>query len=350
MRTSVPARSVTFALRAKAFAPSERTTEDKGTDTGTDGASPSVAAAAAPKALDTLVLSAGGPDGISFVGAIRWLEGHAPRALAAMRTLVGCSAGAIVALFLSLGMSSDDMRAWVARGFEGGALTEADLDGVFSLIDRCGIDDGAQIVDALREVVRERLGDPHATFADVERHTGRRLVVCVSNLDSGERELLSVDTAPGMSVVLAVRMSISIPLLFTPVVHAGSLYVDGAIFDFCPTDCGGTGAALVLVIADTTVRKVRASAADLDIADYVALLGRAIKWRTRVGGACAGRDDAYVVRIPSLMLDPEHPSCFFSLQRLSLVTSPETVERYMAHGYARMAASSPSVSAFFSEH
>jgi predicted acylesterase/phospholipase RssA len=181
-----------------------------------------------------MVLSAGGPDGLAFFGCLRWLEEHGG-GMGDLSTLVGCSAGAMVALFVALGMSSAEMVAWAERGVADGTLTDMDPEGFLSFLDTRGLDDGTRIYRALEAAVTAR-GHPRGlTFLELARATGRRLVVCVTNLDAARSEMLGPETAPDMPVVLAVRMSISVPILFSPVEYRGATYVDGALHDFCPT-------------------------------------------------------------------------------------------------------------------
>ena len=188
-----------------------------------------------PPSYDALVFSGGGPAAITFVGALRYLE-HV-RATEHVRTLVGTSAGAILALLVSLGMTSDEVRAWLVEHLGSGELSSLDAEGIFEFAERLGVDDGERMVGCMRRTLRVRgVPEPDPTFLQLAKHTGRNLVVCAANLTHVRHEFFCVDTTPNVSVLLAVRMSFGVPVLFTPVFHRGSCYVDGGLFDNCPVD------------------------------------------------------------------------------------------------------------------
>lgn len=345
---------------------------------------------------DTLVFSGGGPDGFAFIGCLRHLEANAM--MSRVRTIVGCSAGSIIALFVALGMNSIEIEAWATRGVEDRSLCDVDIEGILSLVERLGIDDGERVMASVRSVVAVRLskiaprlcaaskgaaaGDP--TFLELAKATGRDLVLCVSNLEMGDRELLSVDTAPDVSVSLAVRMSISVPMLFTPVrakLRADGptcTYVDGGLFDFCPVAHIVTSKSATATVA-FRVSLGESSASEhndvpLTMSTYCALIARAILMRsshtshptsctcTNSGAdvdACAralansGADAGgtrvlkhsknptltrvRTVDIPSLMLQPPDVSGIavsFDVASMSLEVNAEGIERYVRHGMA----------------
>jgi NTE family protein len=79
-------------------------------------------------------------------------------------------------------------------------------------------------------VVARRLGRPDATFADLQR-TGRELYVVGANLGSGFAEVFSAERHADMPLTSAVRISMSIPLLFAAVRYGPGrdVYVDGGV-------------------------------------------------------------------------------------------------------------------------
>ena len=325
-----------------------------------------------PTSFDTVVLSGGGPDGIAFIGALEELGARG--ALRGLRTIVGCSAGAIVALFVALGMTAAEMRAWVSKGVEDGSLTEVDVDGMLCVTlaqdqgggARLGLDDGERVVAALRAAVRacprlrsafeeEDGGDgdrrDDVTFLELAKATGRDLVLCATNLEEGRQELFGVDTSPDMGIVKAVRMSISVPLLFTPVRHGGRTYVDGGVVDYCPVErikaSGAATRTLVLRIVPPartlpTDRSVECPPPS-GIVEFAWLLSRAVLMRTSSGPILQSAQHANTavvegtatslttVDVPSLMLD-DPPVCSFSLLSMTLRLEESGVDAYIRHG------------------
>ncbi len=312
---------------------------------------------------DTLVFSGGGPDGVAYVGCVRWLEDRGVLEGEKIRTVVGCSAGAIVALMVALRMTSREMEDWVRRGVASGDLTEVAVDGLLLLADRLGVDDGERIVGALRSLLRERgLLVPRApgaggeggaeatdvTFLELAKATGRDLQVGAACLEDSRGVLLSVDSTPGLGVLKAVRMSISVPLLFAPVAHEGRTYVDGGLFDYCPTaHIERSRAATSTLAVRISVPPVppRGPGVPLDFVSYALMLARAVMMRSAPppGAAAAeasapacGTTRVRSVDVPSLLFDGS--GITFDARSMTLIVPAESIDRYVAHGYAAMEA------------
>ena len=64
--------------------------------------------------------------------------------------------------------------------------------------------------------------------------TKKTFIVTSVNINKHSVVYFSHTSHPHMSVVKSIRMSISIPFLFTPVEHEGCLYVDGGCIDNFP--------------------------------------------------------------------------------------------------------------------
>ena len=333
--------------------------------------------------VDTLVFSGGGPDGVAFIGCVRWLEDQGmlsgggggsetaaarpPDHIDHIRTVVGCSAGAIVALMLALRMTSREMEAWLRLGVASGDLTEVAVDGLLLVADRLGVDDGARVLSTLRALLRERFpslaaeadGDGFdVTFLQLAKATGRDLKVGVACLEDARGMLMSVDTSPDLGVLKAVRMSFSVPLLFTPVVHEGRTYVDGGLFDYCPTQhIESSGAATSTLAVRITVPPVPPRAPGdppLDFVSYALLLVRAVMMRSSNGrtqrpqaeAAAAAPSPTRVrsVDVPSLLAEgfageregEGRGRMSFDARSMSLVVPAESIDRYLAHGYDAM--------------
>jgi predicted acylesterase/phospholipase RssA len=236
-------------------------------------------------APDTLVFSGGGPAALAFVGSLRYLE-HTGR-MSKVRCMVGSSAGAIVAFLCTLGMGADDIGAWVLERMIRCGLASFDVEGVLELPTRMGLDDGERVTDSLREILRERCGGrTDVTFMELAKCTGKELVVCAANLSLVRHEFFGVETTPDVSVLLALRMSFGVPILFTPVIYKQCVYVDGALFNNLPIDWVMARGASCRVLAlnlvlmpppQTTATSVVPPPTSLDA--YLGLLVRALLTR-----------------------------------------------------------------------
>lgn len=205
-------------------------------------ASPARPARQRPPRADTLVLSGGGIKGLATMGALDRLRGEG--LLDGVRTVVGTSAGALVGALVATKRDLRDALGTICSHKYAPDFDFARLTAGFGL-------DSGRCIELLAE---ELLGDDHrATFADVRRKYGVALVVCVTNVTRRRPEYLGPDTHPDMPVLLAVRMSCSVPIYFSAVQWRGDWYVDGSLVDNFPCDWAAKqGAQHVLGVSAQT--------------------------------------------------------------------------------------------------
>lgn len=183
--------------------------------------------------FSSMVIAGGVIKSLSAIGCVRYLE--ETNRLSLIRNFLGCSAGSIMSLFLTLGFSSKEIEAFLQHNLARPDVSSINIDEMFCLVERLGLNRGKNIEAFVASMLSTKMGGLlDATFLDVAKHTGKNLIVCVTNLTKGKAEYWSVDTVPNMSVIKAIRASCCIPLVFTPVFHNSDIYVDGGLFDNFP--------------------------------------------------------------------------------------------------------------------
>jgi len=175
----------------------------------------------------TLVLSGGSTKGAAFIGALRAL--HELGLLSGVKRYVGVSVGSIVASMCCIGYSISEMLDVVLN------LDFASLQDIHprQIFDELGMDKGDKIIARIRELISAKL-DPDITLQQVYERTGKSLHIIAVCLNSCKIEVLNHKTEPDLQLWKAIRMSISIPLMFTPVLHKGRLFIDGGCVDNFP--------------------------------------------------------------------------------------------------------------------
>ena len=171
--------------------------------------------------MEEIVISSGGSRGIYALGAAWELQkrGYFDHA----KTYSGTSVGAVIAAGLVLNRSPLVMSRKVIR-----FPLEFDMSIAGHTF---GLDPGK----GLRTFIRRVLGlRRRMTLAHVYAETGKTLRICVCNLTDGLAEYWTHETHPNVDLVTALRISCSIPIMFTPVRYKGKMYVDGAIVDPLP--------------------------------------------------------------------------------------------------------------------
>ncbi|XP_078571605.1 uncharacterized protein LOC144859186 [Branchiostoma floridae x Branchiostoma japonicum] len=190
--------------------------------------------------FENLVIEGGGARGVAYVGALRVLESAG--ILQNIKRVAGVSAGAITATFVALGLSCADVaqQAEVDMGkilISGGYLQT--LIKPLNLYRRYGWETGdgflAFFGGILEKCTRKdgKPGNPDVTFKQLYNMSGIELCIVVTNLDQMTEEYCHVKTTPNLPIRKAVRMSMSIPGLFEPVLtdyHGDKeFYVDGGV-------------------------------------------------------------------------------------------------------------------------
>lgn len=171
----------------------------------------------------------GGILGIAQIPALRALE-HA-RPLGSLKGAAGASAGAILALLVVMGTTADDIMEtmqstpwakwtpgkWrvVSRG-----IRFLRTWGLFP----------SKRPRAFLEAQVERYGySKDVTFGELHQGTGRELFVTATNMDRGTAVLFSSKGTPTTKVVDAVLASMSVQMVFPPVIINGERHNDGGL-------------------------------------------------------------------------------------------------------------------------
>jgi NTE family protein len=172
-----------------------------------------------------LALGGGAARGLAHIGVIEVLEKNG----VAIDLVAGTSIGAIIGAFYAAGHNGAEMRR---------IADELSLRVLFPLEDM-RLTSGASRGQAVEAWLRERLPP---SFADLQKP-----FACVSvDLSTGQRVVHDSGDLPN-----AVRASISLPLVFVPVVCAdGSLLVDGGLVEPVPVRLAREmGARRVIAVA-----------------------------------------------------------------------------------------------------
>lgn len=180
-----------------------------------------------PRPCVGLALSGGGPRGLAHIGVLRVLE----REGIPVDVLAGTSMGGLIAAGYAAGLSPEDL--------EKEAMAMARVRRLLRLIDpglpEAGLMRGQRIQAYFEEILCP------LTFADLK--TPLALVAVDLN---AQREVILTEG----SLSLALRATISVPGLFTPVEIDGQRLVDGGVLDNLPIDAAQHLGADVIIAVD----------------------------------------------------------------------------------------------------
>lgn len=153
----------------------------------------------------------------SLIGALKARE----HALIDVKEISGSSAGAIIALFLALGMSVDEILN-VSLSLHIPTFVKIRLGSFFN---KFGLVDMAPIRKKMVDICGS---DPTFEALDME------VYIAAFCLNTSETVYFSRNTHPHMKVIDAVCMSIAIPFIFACGQYDGRTYIDGGTKEECP--------------------------------------------------------------------------------------------------------------------
>lgn len=184
--------------------------------------------------IKNLILSGGSTKALSILGVFEYLDEH--KLLDETITFVGTSAGSIIAFLMVVGFSIKEMKKYVIEELLTSSICSLSLEEILDLgiLSSYGLDSGNNFMNFLKKTLYMKYQQHDITFSELTKRCGKNLVVCAANITTEETEYLSVDTTPDLSVLLAIRMSISIPLIFSPIEYNDCYYVDGGIYESFP--------------------------------------------------------------------------------------------------------------------
>jgi predicted acylesterase/phospholipase RssA len=153
----------------------------------------------------------------------------------------GTSAGAILASLLACGMSLSDLKTLVEvvdfSTFLDESLSSSFPDCIkdLYLVEQYdGLCSGSAFYDFMGVHISSLTGSKDTTFQELWDAKGIRLILTVTDLRGRKSVHLDHVNHPDMPIRLAVRMSMSIPFVFRPVVYRGMVCVDGGLLDNMP--------------------------------------------------------------------------------------------------------------------
>ena len=181
----------------------------------------------------TICLSGGGIKGFSFIGALEYMEEQNKINISEINNWVGTSAGSLVSFILSIDYSIKDLKEFVLDFNFKKLIPDVDIDNLFN---HHGIDNGDKIMLIMKNFLKEKLDLDDITFEDHMKITNKKLTIIGTNYSKGIEAVFNHILTPKMSVLLAIRISMSVPIIFTPVLYENDYYIDGGFVNNFPLD------------------------------------------------------------------------------------------------------------------
>lgn len=160
----------------------------------------------------------------AFVGCIKYLKESGQ--LDDLKEISCSSTGSIIGMFYILTKGDVDE---ILRMSLDVPLTDIAKPEIKCFLDKFGLIDSSRFEKYMSKLSKKFLGDP--TFKELYEWNPIKLHIPTYDLVTNKTIYMSVDSTPDMKVAHAVRRSISVPIIMTPV---ESRYIDGSIAEFSP--------------------------------------------------------------------------------------------------------------------
>lgn len=172
-----------------------------------------------------LVLSGGSLKGFAYIGVLKALKKL--NLLNDLNIFIGTSVGSIFSLLLSLNSCIEEIEEFINK-INFNHLMNFNIKNLYC---NYGLNDGSTIINLLFSFLNKKNFNQNLTFKELYERTNNILIINSSNITKKINEVFDYLLTPDMEILKAVRMSISVPFIFSPVKFNNCLYVDGGIIN-----------------------------------------------------------------------------------------------------------------------
>ena len=184
-----------------------------------------------------LVLSGGGMLGISYIGFLKYLEEHSPSIQfhKQLKTITGCSAGAIFSILIALGYSSIELEV-LFKNIIFKDYLHINADSIINFNRLKGLDSNTKLMKLIKQWIKFKTNNEDITFKQLRDKYSIIIQIGVTCLSKSSFEIINYINSPDLEIHKAISASIAIPLVFEPVCIGNELYCDGSLLDNLPIE------------------------------------------------------------------------------------------------------------------
>ena len=197
--------------------------------------------------INKLAFSGGAIKGVAYVGVFKKIEVLIHERILAessdnfdsekcdipifnIKTICAVSVGSIFSLIYLLKYTYAEMLEEVlTRKFD--SLKDIRI---MNFVSKYGLDSGAYLISWIESLMKRKNVDPSITMKDLYELTNVDFQVMATNLNKYCYKKFNYIDTPDIKVLDAIRMSISVPFLFTINEFEGDIHVDGGLIDNYP--------------------------------------------------------------------------------------------------------------------
>jgi predicted patatin/cPLA2 family phospholipase len=183
------------------------------------------------KNFDTICLSGGGINGLSFLGIINYLQTIKFINLSLIKNWVGTSVGGLICYLLTIGYSIEELENFILEfNFE---KLEPNYN-IENILLYKGVDNREKLKLLIKSFLKAKYGLDDITFLEHYKLTQKKLCVVGTNYTKGKESIFDYIHTPNVSVITAIMISACIPGFYMPVLLKSEYYIDGGVTNFFP--------------------------------------------------------------------------------------------------------------------
>lgn len=178
------------------------------------------------KPIRYLAGSGGGLKGLAFIECIRFFE---ERGLLDICEYAATSISSVIFTLHNCGYCGKELRhIFLTTDFKQFKNIK-----MSNLSEFFGFDSGNNFIKWLNMLIVSKLGYEYerVTFIELYNLTQKKLNIVGTNLSTHTAVYYNHQTTPNVSILDAVRISFSVPIILTSVKYNGQIYVDGGVLD-----------------------------------------------------------------------------------------------------------------------
>ena len=180
----------------------------------------------------SVILSGGGIKGLLYCGILKAYQELKYDLIYNIKQVIGISIGTVFALFWIIGYSWDELQEHLNE-LELDTFNEFNIELLFT---KYGLNTGNNLINHIEIMMNKKNIDSNITLQEIQTKFQVNFGVIVTNLNKQCLEIISYKKNPNIRVLDAIRMAISIPLLFTAKRLNKDIYVDAALISNYPLD------------------------------------------------------------------------------------------------------------------
>jgi NTE family protein len=219
--------------------------------------------------INTLLLSGGGIKGISYCGVLKkiheLMESGSENVKIDIKTICCISVGCLFGLVYTIGYKYEEIEDEImSKNFA--HLKDVKIS---NLLRQFGLDSGENIMSWIETMMIKKGYYKTTTFKELYERTGINLKIITTNLNRYTQTIFDKDSEPEYEVLSAIRMSISVPFIFTIKKYNEDIHVDGGLIDNYPIHLFKEEIDNVLGIHLSNIKKTNNKIQIRDIDKYI---------------------------------------------------------------------------------